>query len=73
MVAHLLHGRFPSPGAPAFEFAGARSFVVFEGTGFRFTEAPELPADDNEERWEENSYCKIPLESKIRTLIRRGG
>jgi hypothetical protein len=31
------------PGAPAFEFAGARSFVVFEGAGFRFTEAPELP------------------------------
>ena len=32
------------PGAPAFEFAGARSFVVFEGAGFRFTEAPALPA-----------------------------
>jgi hypothetical protein len=32
------------PDAPAFEFAGARSFVVFEGAGFRFTEAPELPA-----------------------------
>jgi hypothetical protein len=43
------------PGAPAFEFAGARSFVVFEGTGFRFTEAPELAAEENEERWEENS------------------
>jgi hypothetical protein len=31
------------PGAPAFEFAGARSFVLFEGAGFRFTESPELP------------------------------
>jgi hypothetical protein len=47
------------PGAPAFEFAGARSFVVFEGAGFRFREAPDLPAKENEERREDNSYRKI--------------
>jgi hypothetical protein len=47
------------PGAPAFEFAGARSFAVFEGAGFRFTEAPDLPAKENEERREDNSYRKI--------------
>jgi hypothetical protein len=34
----------PSPGAPAFECPGARFFAVFEGAGFRFTDAPELPA-----------------------------
>src|ERR1700675_2372674 len=47
------------PGAPAFEFAGARSFAVFEATGFRFTEAPDLPAKENEECREDNSYRKI--------------
>jgi hypothetical protein len=36
---------FP-PGALAFEFAGARSFAVFEGTGFRFTKISELPATE---------------------------
>ena len=47
-ILAVLHGTilneiFKEPGAPAFEFARARSFVVFEGAGFRFTEAPALP------------------------------
>jgi hypothetical protein len=29
--------------APAFDFAGARSFVGFEGAAFRFTKTPEHP------------------------------
>jgi hypothetical protein len=28
---------------PALKFAGARSFVGFEGAGFRFAEARDLP------------------------------
>jgi len=42
-----------------------------EGSGFRFTETPELPTEGNDDRWEENSYCKIPMGSKIRTLRKK--
>jgi hypothetical protein len=55
------------PSATAFEFAGTRSFVVFEGTGFRFIGGPELSAKENEEHWEGDSYHKIPVGSKVRT------
>jgi hypothetical protein len=62
-----------SAGAPAFEFAGARSFVVFEGAGFRFSEAPELPPKKNEKRWKKIHIVKFGWNQKSARFIRRGG
>lgn len=47
------------PGAPAFEFAGARSFVVFEGAGFRFMEAPALPAKKTKNVGKRSDFVKF--------------
>jgi hypothetical protein len=59
-----------APGAPAFEFAGARSLGAFEGASSKFMEVPELPPKKNEKGWNKIHIVKFRWNQKSTPFTR---